>query len=131
MPSSTSKHSTFEEEFEAAPIKRVFLTVRGARAADRHYGYDPGRTIEGAYKVVRGEVIMVDAHGHEVTGERGQKYRHVLKLDKNGNTPSGELSAGEAASRMARQIKSGLKINGPDRVAGFDGPLHYRKLGWL
>jgi hypothetical protein len=121
---------TFEEDFEAAPIKRVFLTVRGARK-DRDGGFDPGRTIEGAYKVVRGEVIMVDARGHEVRGDDGKKYRHVLKLDKNGKTPSGELSPGEAASIMVRKIKSTLKIGGKDRVAGFDGPLRYRKLGWL
>jgi hypothetical protein len=31
---------------------------------------------------------------------------------------------------MAKRIKSGLKINGNDRVAGFAcGPLHYRKDG--
>ena len=121
---------TFEKEFKAAPIKHIFLTVRG-ESKDKHYGYDPGRSIEGAYKVVRGEVIMVDAQGHEVTGDRGQRYRHRLKLDKNGNTPSGELSAGEAASRMARKIKQELKVGGADRVAGFDGPLRYRRLGWL
>jgi hypothetical protein len=111
---------TFEEEFEAAPIKRVFLTMRGARK-DRDGGYDPGRHIEGAYKVVAGEVIMVDAHGHEVIDGDGRKYRHKLS--------SAKLSAGEAASIMARKIKSGLRIGG-ERVSGFEyGPLHYRKDG--
>jgi hypothetical protein len=113
---------TFEEEFEAAPLKRVFVTVRGA-SKDRHGGYDPGRSLEGAYKVVGGEVIMCDAHGREVIDGDGRKYRHKLGSDK--------LSAGQAASIMARRIKSGLKIGG-DRVSGFEyGPLRYRRLGWL
>ena len=114
---------TFEEEFEAAPLKRIFVTARGA-SKDRHYGYDPGRCIEGAYKVVGDQVIMCDAHGNEAVDGDGKKYRHTLKKGR------GELNAGEAASRMVRQIKSGLKINGKDRVAGFEyGPLHYRKDG--
>jgi hypothetical protein len=115
---------TFEEELEAAPLKRVFVTARGA-SKDRNFGYDPGRCIEGAYKVVGDQVIMCDAHGHEVVGGDGKKYRHTLKKGR------GELNAGEAAVLMIRKVKSGLSINGPGRVAGFDGPLHYRKLGWL
>jgi hypothetical protein len=115
---------TFEEEFEAAPLKRIFVTARGA-SKDRHYGYDPGRCIEGAYKVVGDQVIMCDAHGREVVGDDGRKYRHTLKIGR------GELNAGEAAVLMARRVKSGLKIGG-DRVSGFEqGPLPYRRLGWL
>jgi hypothetical protein len=115
---------TFEEEFEAAPLKRVLITARAANKS-RNAGYDPGRAIEGAYKVVGGQVIMCDARGNEVIGGDGRKYRHTLKAG------SGELNEREAAALMTRRAKSGLKI-GSDRVSGFDyGPLPYRRLGWL
>jgi hypothetical protein len=115
---------TFDEEFEAAPLKRVFVTARGARK-DRYAGFDPGRVIEGAYKVVGGQVIMCDAKGNEVIGSDGRKYRHTSKEG------SGELSEREAAVVMTRRAKSGLKI-GSHRQSGFEyGPLPYRRLGWL
>jgi hypothetical protein len=116
---------TFEEEFEAAPLKRVFITARGV-SKSRNAGYDPGRAIEGAYKVAGGQVILCDAHGGEVIGGDGRKYRHTLK------TGSGEMSAHEAAVWLTRKAKSGLKIGGSDRKSGFEyGPLPYRRLGWL
>jgi hypothetical protein len=86
---------TFDEEFAAAPLKRVFITARGATKS-RNAGYDPGRAIEGAYKVVAGQVIMCDAKGDEVTGGDSRKYRHTLK------TGSGEMNAGEAAVWLTR-----------------------------
>jgi hypothetical protein len=112
---------TFEEEFEAAELKRVFVSVRGARQ-DRHAGFDPGRTIEGAYKVVAGQVVMCDANGNEVIDHDGRKYRHTLKPG------SGELNEREAASILAKDIKSKLKIGGDRRTAGFEyGPIVYPK----
>jgi hypothetical protein len=111
---------TFEEELQAAELKHIFVSVRGPRQ-DRHAGYDPGRAIEGAYKVVGNQVIMCDTHGREVIDADGRKYRHTLK------TGSGELSEREAASILAKDIKAKFKIGG-DRASGFEyGPLHYRK----
>jgi hypothetical protein len=115
---------TFEEEFAAAPLKSIFITVRGANKR-RNAGYDPGRAIEGAYKVVGGQVIMCDAKGNEVIDHDGRRYRHTLK------TGSGELSEREAAAVMTRRAKSNLKI-GSDRKSGFEyGPLPYPRLGRL
>jgi hypothetical protein len=107
---------TFEEEFAAAPLKHIFVSVRGANK-NRYAGYDPGRAIEGAYKVVGGQVIMCDAHGREVIDADGRKYRHTLGKD--------DLNEREAASLMVKEIKSRLKINGETRVNGFSGPIHY------
>jgi hypothetical protein len=69
---------TFEEEFAAAPLKHIFVSVRGARGRNP---YDPGRVIEGAYKVVGGFVIMCDSHGREVVDHDGREYRHKLGSD--------------------------------------------------
>jgi hypothetical protein len=116
---------TFEEEFEAAELKHVFVNVRGANQ-NRYAGFDPGTAIQGAYKVVAGQVMMCDAHGREVIDNDGRKYRHTLKFDAKGNTPSGELTEREAASILTKEIKSKLKINGDRRVGGFGfGPLRY------
>jgi len=120
---------TFEEEFEVATLKRIFLSVRGARQ-DRRGGFDPGRATEGAYKVVGNQVIMCDAHGREVVDHDGRRYRHTLKLDAEGKTPSGELNEREAAGRLVREIKSSLKIGG-NHQSGFEPgqairyPRHY------
>lgn len=112
---------TFEEEFQAAELKRVFVSVGGARQ-DKHAGFDPGKAIEGAYKVVGGQVIMCDAHGREVVDHDGKRYRHMLKLG------SGELNEHEAASILAKDIKMKLKISGDRRAAGFEyGPINYPK----
>jgi hypothetical protein len=43
----------------------------------------------------------------------------TLKLDAQGKTPNGELSEREAASRMAKNLKSRLKI-ADRRVGGFE-----------
>jgi hypothetical protein len=109
---------TFEEEFEAAPLKDIFISVKGPRA-DRNAGYDPGRAIEGAFKEIGNQVIMCDAHGREVIDSDGRKYRHTLK------SGSGELNEREAASIMVKDIKAKFKIGG-ERVGGFEhGPLRY------
>jgi hypothetical protein len=101
---------TFEEEFAAAPLRHIFISVRGARGRNP---YDPGRAIEGAYKVVGNQIIMCDSHGREVVDQDGRKYRHTLGKD--------DLNEREAASLMVKEIKSRLKINGENRVNGF-GP---------
>jgi hypothetical protein len=113
---------SFEKEFAAAPLKRVFVSIRGARN-DKHAGYDPGKAIEGAYKVVGGQVIMCDAHGNEVIDHDGRKYRHTLKPG------SGELNEHEAASILAKDIKMKMKIGRDRRTdAGFEyGPINYPK----
>jgi hypothetical protein len=65
---------------------------------------------------------MCDAHGREVIGDDGRKYRHKLGSD--------DLSAAEAASLMAKDIKAKFKIAGRDRVSGFEpGPIQYPKDG--
>jgi hypothetical protein len=111
---------TFEEEFAAAPLKHIFVSVRGAGGRNP---YDPGRVIEGAYKVVGGQVIMCDGHGKEVIDQDGSKYRHTLgKKD--------DLNEREAAGLMVKKIKSKLKINGEARASGFTGPLYYPNSGW-
>jgi hypothetical protein len=106
---------TFDEQFAAAPLKHIFVSVRGASKGRNPY--DPGRAVEGAYKVVGNQVIMCDSFGREVIDQDGRKYRHTLGKD--------ELSEREAASLMVKEIKSKLKINGEDRVNGFTGPIHY------
>jgi hypothetical protein len=112
---------TFEEEFEKAPLKSILVSVRGARE-DRHAGFDPGRMIEGCYRVVAGEVIMCDARGHEVVDHDGRKYRRKFSNE------SGKLNERETASLLVKDLKSRLKIAGADRVGGFEfGPLHYPK----
>jgi hypothetical protein len=105
---------TFEEEFAAAPLKHIFVSVRGASKGRNPY--DPGKAIEGAYKVVGGQVIMCDARGHEVIDGNGRKYRHTLGKD--------DLNEREAAGLMVKKIKSELKIGG-ERVSGFTGPIIY------
>jgi hypothetical protein len=110
---------TFEEELEAAPIKHIIIPLRGPRG-DRDY-FDPGKAIEGAYKVVRDEVIMVDARGREVIDHDGRRYRRKF------SNKSGELNEREVASRLTKDVKASLKIAGADRVNGFDGPLNYPK----
>jgi hypothetical protein len=112
--------STLEEEFEAAPIKHIVIPLRGPRG-DRQY-FDPGKAIEGAYKVVGNEVIMVDARGKEVVDHDGRRYRRRF------SNKSGELNEREAASRLTKDVKASLKIAGGDRVGGFEpGPLRYPK----
>ena len=110
---------TFEEEFEAAPVKHIVIPIRGPKG-DRKY-FDPGKALEGAYKVVGNEVIMVDAHGKEVIDPDGRRYRRSF------SNKSGELNEREAASRLTKDIKSKFKID-RDRVGGFEpGPLRYPK----
>jgi hypothetical protein len=105
---------TFEEEFAAAPLKHIFVSVRGASKGRNPY--DPGKAIEGAYKVVGGQVIMCDPKGHEVIDGNGRRYRHTLGKD--------DLNEREAAGLMVKRIKSELKIGG-ESVSGFSGPIFY------
>jgi hypothetical protein len=90
-------------------IFTVFAQVQEPR--DMH----PGIVVEGAYKVIDGEVILVHRDGQIARDDRGKVYKQKLA--------PGDIAKGIAA-RLTKQLR--LSLRGKHtRVQGFAGPLRY------
>ncbi len=98
-------------------MTKVFSVVIQIKAPGRH-GF-PGRTVEGAYIVENGSVILTDYEGKPALDDRGYRYTHKLAEGENAETIAG---------RLTRELREALR--GRDApVRGFDEPIEYFNRG--